>query len=120
MERLDTNLNGLLEYMPDLPLSNRLSVLGDVAHGLLYLHERPSPVIHGDLTANNVLITSSLVAKITDMGNSCIIELKRGQMHMPPEARDNAHRCEPAPSLDVFSLGHLSLYTLIQVSTKLL
>ena len=116
-ERLDTNLNGLLEYMPDLPLSIKLSVLEDVAHGLLYLHERPTPVIHGDLTANNVLITSSLVAKITDMGNSCIVKLKRDQIHMPPEARNDSYRCEP--SLDIFSFGHLSHYTLIQVSTNI-
>ena len=125
MELLETNLDDLLEYMPNLPLSLKRSVLGDVASGLLYLHERPSPVIHRDLTANNVLLTSCLVAKITDMGNSCIID---GQMartlsalpgtlaYMPPEALDDSH-CY-GPSMDIFSFGHLALFTLVQVSRK--
>ena len=73
MERLETSLDDLLEHMPNLPLSLKRSVLEDVASGLLYLHKRASPVIHRDLTAKNVLLTSSLVAKITDMGNSHIV-----------------------------------------------
>ena len=125
MERLETSLDDLLENIPNLPLSLKRSVLEDVASGLLYLHDRPSPVIHRDLTASNVLLTSSLVAKISDMGNSRIIDMRGGQMartlsklpgtlvYMPPEALDDRH-CY-SPSLDVFSYGHLALFTLIQV-----
>ena len=125
MERLETSLDDLLEHIPNLPLSLKRSVLEDVASGLLYLHDRPSPVIHRDLTASNVLLASSLVAKISDMGNSRIIAMRGGQMartlsqlpgtlvYMPPEALDDRHRY--GPSLDVFSYGHLALFTLIQV-----
>ena len=125
MERLETSLDDLLEHIPNLPLSLKRSVLEDVASGLLYLHNRPSPVIHRDLTSKNVLLTSSLVAKITDMGNSRIVDLRGGQVartlsklpgtlvYMPPEARDDVHRY--GPSLDIFSFGHLALYTLTQV-----
>jgi serine/threonine protein kinase len=125
MERLETSLDDLLEHIPSLPLSLKRSVLEDVASGLLYLHDRPSPVIHRDLTAKNVLLTSSLVAKITDMGNSCIIDMRPGQMartfsklpgtlaYMPPEALDDRNCYGPA--LDIFSFGHLALFTLIQV-----
>ena len=125
MELLETSLDDLLEHMPNLPLSLKRSVLEDVASGLLYLHERPSPVIHRDLTARNVLLTSSLVAKITDMGNSCIIDTRPGQMartlsalpgtlvYMPPEALDDRHRY--GPSMDIFSFGHLALFTITQV-----
>ena len=125
MERLETSLDDLLEHIPSLPLSLKFSVLEDVASGLLYLHNRPSPVIHRDLTSKNVLLTSSLVAKISDMGNSRIIDMRGGQMartlskipgtlvYMPPEALDDTHRY--GPSLDVFSYGHLSLFTLTQV-----
>ena len=80
MELLATSLHDHLEDEPNLPLSRKWSVLADIASGLLYLHERPSPVIHRDLTAKNVLLTSSLVAKITDMGNSRIIDMRPGQM----------------------------------------
>ena len=126
MERLETSLDDLLENIPNLPLSLKRSVLEDVASGLLYLHDRPSPVIHRDLTSKNVLLTSSLVAKITDMGNSRIVDMRGGQMartlsklpgtlvYMPPEARGDAH-CY-GPSLDIFSFGHLALYTLTQVT----
>ena len=125
MERLETSLDDLLEHMPNLPLSLKRSVLEDVASGLLYLHKRQTPIIHRDLTSKNVLLTSSLVAKITDMGNSRIVNMRPGQMartltefpgtlvYMPPEALDDRHQY--GPSLDVFSFGHLALYTMIQV-----
>ena len=120
-ERLETSLDDLLEHVSGLPISLKCSVLEDVASRLLYLHNRPSPVmiIHRDLTANNVLLTSSLVAKISDMGNSRIVDMRGGQMtktlsklpgtlvYMPPEALDDTHRY--GPSLDVFSYGHLAL-----------
>ena len=105
--------------MPNLPLSLKCSVLEDVAS------YRPSPIIHRDLTSKNVLLTSSLVAKITDMGNSRIIDMRPGQMvrtltstpgtavYMPPEALDDRHRYEPA--IDIFSFGHLAIFTLTQV-----
>ena len=126
MERLETSLDDLLEHMPGLPLSLKCSVLEDVVSGLIYLHDRPAPIIHRDLTANNVLLTSSLVAKITDMGNSRIIDMRPGQLartlsrlpgtlvYMPPEALNETHRY--GPSLDIFSLGHLILYTATQVT----
>ena len=66
MERLETSLDDLLEHISGLPLFLKRSVLEDVACGLVYLHKRTPPVIHRDLTSKNVLLTSSLVAKITD------------------------------------------------------
>ena len=122
MERLETSLDDLLEHVPGLPISLKRSILEDVASGLLYLHKMQPPVVHRDLTANNVLLTSSLVAKISDMGNSRIVDMRGGQtlsklpgtlVYMPPEAWDDAH-CY-GPSLDIFSFGHLVLFTLTQV-----
>ncbi len=125
MERLETNLDDFLEHMPNLRLSLKHSVFEDVANGLLYLHDRHPPVIHRDLTAENVLLTSSLVAKITDIGNSHIVPTGPGQMantltkfpdileYMPPDAQDDMHRHDTA--IDIFSFGHLALYTLTQV-----
>ena len=130
MERLETSLDDMLEHMPGLPLSLKCSVLKDVASGLVYLHNRQPQIIHRDLTAKNVLLTSSLVAKITDMGNSRMIDMRPGQLastlsrlpgtlvYMPPEALNETHRY--GPSLDIFSFGHLTLYTMTQVSDNLL
>ena len=103
MELLETSLDDLLQHIPNLPLSLKHSILEDIAAGLLYLHKRQPPVIHRDLTSRNILLTSSLVAKITDMGNSRIVDMRPGRMsqtlskvpgtfvYMPPEALDDRH-----------------------------
>ncbi len=123
MERLEMSVD-------DLPLQVKISILTDTGSGLVYLHSRRPPIIHGDLTARNILLTSSLTAKITDMGNSRMVTLKPAQLaqtlsknpgttvYMPPEALSESHRY--GPSLDVFSFGHLALYILIQVKQKLI
>ena len=126
MERLDSNLDELLEGAPGLPLSLKQSLLVDVGRGLLYLHTRNPPVVHRDLSARNVLLTSSLVAKISDLGNARIVDLQPGQLartlthlpgatvYMPPEAFHEGSQY--GPQLDIFSFGHLTLFTLTQVS----
>ena len=125
MERLDSSLDDLLETSPCLPLALKQSLLTDVARGLLYLHTRNPPVVHRDLSARNVLLTPSLVAKISDLGNARIVNLQPGQLartltrvpgthvYMPPEAFDQHSRY--GPQLDIFSFGHLALFTLTQV-----
>ena len=125
MERLEMSVEDLLECCPNIPLPIKLSILTETCCGLVYLHGMELPIIHKDLTARNVLLTSSLSAKITDVGNSRIVNFRPGQVvktltmnpgttvYMPPEAFDESHKY--GPSLDVFSFGHLSLYTLTQV-----
>ena len=124
----------LMEYMPmDLakcleacikqkyiiPLPIKLSILQDVTNGLLHLHSLAPPIIHRDLTAANILLTSDMRAKIADLGVSKVFDLKQMQTiqhtkapgtpaYMPPEA------LMPEPKydvkLDIFSFGVLSLY----------
>ena len=125
MEKLDSSLDHLLETTPNLPLNLKLSLLTDVARGLVYLHTRNPPVVHRDLSARNVLLTSAMVAKISDLGNARIVNLLPGQLartlttipgtqvYMPPESFDEGSRY--GPRLDIFSFGHLALYTLTQV-----
>ena len=126
MERLDSSLDDLLEGTPDLPLTLKQSLLADVARGLLlYLHARNPLIVHRDLSARNVLLTSSLVAKISDLGNARIVNLQPVQLartltrvpgahvYMPPESFDEGSQY--GPQLDIFSFGHLALFTLTQV-----
>lgn len=125
MEKLDSSLDDLLESTPGLPLTLKQSVLVDIVQGLLYLHTRVPPIVHRDLTARNILLTSSLVAKISDLGNARIVNLQPGQLaktltrlpgtavYMPPEAFDE--RSKYGSRLDIFSFGHLGLFTLTQV-----
>lgn len=126
MERLEGSLDDLLETVPKIPWSLKYSILEDVAQGLLYLHKHDPQIIHRDLTARNVLLTSGFVAKITDLGNSRIVNIQPGQLaqtfsrnpgtlvYMPPEALSGAARY--GPSLDVFSFGHLGIFVGLQVS----
>ena len=130
MERLDSSLDDLLEATLALPLALKQSLLIDVARGLLYLHNRNPPIVHRDLSARNVLLTSSLVAKISDLGNARLVNLQPGQLartltHLPgttvymaPEAFDEGSRY--GPQLDIFSFGHLTLFTLTQVRKVLI
>ena len=67
MERLDGNLDDLIETVPNIPLALKRSILEDVSRGLLYLHKHTPQIIHRDLTAKNVLLNSYFMAKITDL-----------------------------------------------------
>ena len=129
MEQLQTNLHDYLlnPSYANLPLSAKVSILQDIARGLAYLHDHKPAVIHRDLTARNVLLNSDRVAKISDFGNSRIIDVDPACsthfqstsrvpgtiIYMPPEAcSDHAKFNE---KLDIFSFGHLALFTATQV-----
>ena len=121
MERLLTNLHDLLEKRPDIPLGFKHSFLADIAAGISYLHSRSPSVIHRDLSAKNVLLTDSMVAKIADLGMARIVP-KRGLatmtkapgafVYMPPEALEDETRYDS--TIDVFSLGVLAIFILTQ------
>ena len=123
MEKLWIDLHALLVDNPNLPLSLKHSILLDTAKGLTYLHTHSPPVIHRDLSARNVLLNSAMVAKIADLGNSRIIDVSPNRLmmmtknpgnlwYMPPEAQMDIP--EYNASIDVFSFGVLSLFTLSQ------
>ena len=102
--------------------TDKYSVLHHVALGLAYLHGQSPPVIHRDLTPNNVLLTNSGVAKIGDLGVVKVIQAggevtqrnikltKAPGMvdFMPPEALCDNPMYDT--SLDVFSFGGIVLF----------
>ena len=116
MERLMSSLHA---YLLDpshhaMQFTAKVSILSDVASGLSYLHNHTPAVIHRDLTAKNVLLDSTLRAKIGDFGNARLMDLDPmtspetftsvpGTLeYMPPEAYgQHAHY---DPSLDVVEL----------------
>ena len=130
LERLLTSFDDLLDKKPKeenrIPLCIKRSILADVAKGLIYLHNRNPPVIHRDLSARNVLLNSSMQAKISDLGNARIIDFRLAQRsmsrmpgaptYMPPEAFGDKSQCY-GPQLDSFSFGHLTLFAVTQVSS---
>ena len=98
MERLDSTLSDCLDRYGKLPNEVSYPVIRDVAVGLCYLHgHAPNPIVHRDLTANNVLLTSDMKAKISDLGVAKMLNLNPARMaqmttcpgtpsYMPPEA----------------------------------
>ena len=133
MERLAFSLYDYLVKHNDsyLSVEKKLSFLHDIANGLNYLHSRTPAIIHRDLTAKNILLDSHLTAKIADFGNCRIMDLDPeasperlsslpGTLeYMPPEAL-GCINTNYGPSLDVFSFGHLGLFTLTQRRIHLL
>ena len=129
MEQMQTNLHDYLlsSSYTTLSLNAKVSILQDIANGLAYLHNHKPVVIHRDLSAKNILLNSERVAKISDFGNSRIIDIDPACssefkstthvpgtiIYMPPEAcSDHAKFNE---KLDIFSFGHLALFTATQV-----
>ncbi len=60
----------------DIPLAMKYYILRDVVLGLVHLHARSPPVIHRDLTAKNILLTSAMMGKIADLGVARILNQK--------------------------------------------
>ena len=122
LEKMHNSLRGLVEKHSDvIPFSNILSILNDVGLGLQYLHSRTPPIVHRDLTPNNILLCYHLRAKITDLGVAKIMQTTDSQTltqapgtqcFMPPESlADNPVYGLP---LDIFSLGGVILYIATQ------
>ena len=70
MEFLPTNLTSHIEQYNILPTDVNCSILHDVALALRYLHSQTPPIIHRDLSSNNILLTPNMTAKISDFGNA--------------------------------------------------
>ena len=128
MERLAANLHSYLHDPShvilhpshvNLATPKKAHILKIVVNGLTYLHSQSPPLVHRDLTARNVLLTSGETAKISDFGNARILDIdpqssktmtsRPGTLeYMPPEAFGAS--AEYDSSLNVFSFGHLALF----------
>jgi serine/threonine protein kinase len=127
VELMNMNLTGHLNSVRNsnnpgclFPLVTKLSILRQVAEALQYLHSEMR-VIHGDLTANNILIkehvSGSYTVKVNDFGLSRVLGDSRAEAstahgthsYMPPEVHDSRDITE---KLDIYSFGVLCVHTL--------
>ncbi len=118
MELRTTTLAYYLDQNGVPPNETIYSILRDVALGLQYLHEHRPPIMHRDLSANNVLLTGDLHAKINDFGLAktltpgvrarAMTPTPGTPSYMPPEAmvQDPHYGTE----IDIFSYGVLILH----------
>ena len=120
MERLHCSLTSLLENNPVVFKRAKISIINDVALGLRYLHTRNPPIIHRDLSSNNVLLSKGMEGKIGDLGTAHLVDPRRQSRmtkalgtvdFMPPEALANVTNIRYGKELDVFSFGCVMLHT---------
>ena len=123
LEKMDISLRHYLENhkKEDFHLLNKVFVLRQVAQGLCYLHHHNPPLVHHDLSPNNILMNKvSFLTKLTDFGMTRTIcqskltrqsSVKGTQAFMPPEALRIPPRY--TEKLDVFSYGNCITTTLI-------
>ena len=125
MEKMETSLRMHLEghSKEEFPLHQKVFVLRQVAQALAYLHSQSPPLVHHDLSPNNVLLdVVSLVTKVSDFGMSRVINpsalsrkssVKGTVAFMAPEALHDPPRYNE--KLDVFSFGNMITFTLSHV-----
>ena len=122
MEKMDTSLRTHLEdhSKEEFPLHQKAFVLRQVTQALAYLHSQNPPLVHHDLSPNNVLLNAfSFVTKISDFGMSRAINpsaltrkssIKGTLAFMAPEALHDPPRYNE--KLDIFSFGNVVISTL--------
>ena len=104
-----------------IPFHIKFSIVCDVSLGLCYLHNHDPPIVHRDLSPNNILLTEYHVAKISDLGVAKVIKAESRKTmtkapgtidFMPPEslANDPVYGCP----MDVFSFAGIILHTFNQ------
>ena len=122
MELLHTDLNACIERHGNcntrLPKDIAYSILHDVAQGLHYLHSQSPPIMHRNLTARDILLTSKMSAKICDFGSARSFDtttrrlsgslVPETALYMPQEACLDDSRYET--SIDVFSYGIIMVF----------
>ena len=120
MEKMQGTLTDLVDKNSKLSCTKAAIILNDVCLGLQYLHSRTPPIIHRDLTPNNILLCYHYRAKISDLGVARTLETTDAKLtqtpgtlaFMPPECL-----CDKPVydlSLDVFSFGGIILYITTQ------
>lgn len=106
MEYLPATLTQCIDKYGVMPEEISYSILQDISLGLHFLHCRHDPIIHRDLSANNVLLSTDMRAKISDLGVAKILQVSPAQLstmtkapgtqsYMPPEA------LRPSPKYNV-------------------
>ncbi|CAE6454109.1 unnamed protein product [Rhizoctonia solani] len=109
------------DYIRKNPDANRYQLAIHICAGLVYLHEHPKHVVHGDLKALNVVVDANGIPKLTDFGLAQMIRAEDSTERsssscaggtsrwMAPELigsdSPNASCGKPNPASDVHALG---------------
>ncbi|KAL5641405.1 hypothetical protein ACGC1H_001772 [Rhizoctonia solani] len=118
---LGTLADYLVEH--DEPIDD-LAMIHDIASAIVYMHELDSPIVHGDLKAENILISKNRTPRVSDFGLSRAVKNSdvptgyttsafHGSMRwMSPElhqADDNGRPPPFTPASDTWAFGMVML-----------
>ncbi len=124
-ELMHSSLEDRIHISPALTLRNIIDLSLDIVSGLRYLHDRQVPIIHRDLASKNILLTSTGVAKIADLGVAKILDeskqtpqsrLPGTELYMPPEVKIQGMSYDT--KVDIYSFGVVILEMAIGRSAK--
>ena len=121
MEMMADSLTSFVDKHEKIPVHIKYSIVHDVSLGLCYLHSHDPPIVHRDLSPNNILLTAHHVAKISDLGVAKVIKADSKKTmtkapgtadFMAPESLDDT----PVYGfpMDVFSFAGIILHTFNQ------
>ncbi|XVF60512.1 hypothetical protein PTKIN_Ptkin08bG0053300 [Pterospermum kingtungense] len=103
----------------ELNWKKRVEIIKSVAHALSYLHhDCTPPIVHRDISSNNVLLNSSMEAFVADFGTAKMLDLDSSNVtlvlgtcgYVAPEV---AYTMVVTERCDVYSYGVLALETLM-------
>ena len=121
MEMMSNSLTKFVEEYHEIPVCIKFSIVHDVSLGLCYLHGQDQPIVHRDLSPNNVLLTAHHVAKISDLGVAKVVRTDNRKTltkvpgtvdFKPPEAASSSPKY--GTPMDVFSFAGIVLHTFNQ------
>ncbi|XP_076808719.1 uncharacterized protein LOC143451853 [Clavelina lepadiformis] len=64
------NLLRSKDLVPDIPWWLRQRILTEVFEALQYLHNQPTPIVHGRVTTRNILLAKDLTVKLIEISGS--------------------------------------------------
>ena len=117
MELMSTSLRSAYEQ-GNIKDHQVLGILHDIARALHFLHTRPDPVIHRDVSSANVLLKAlyngEWLAKLGDLGTAKIQQqaATAGPGAIAYSAPEAADFTKHSPKVDVYSYGVLMLEVL--------
>ncbi|XP_017614116.1 probable leucine-rich repeat receptor-like protein kinase At1g35710 [Gossypium arboreum] len=103
----------------EMDWKKRVEIIKGIAHALSYLHYDCSPpIVHRDISSNNVLLNSSFEAFVADFGTAKMLDLESSNQtiivgtcgYVAPEL---AYTLVVTEKCDVYSFGVVALETLM-------
>ncbi|KAL2912327.1 hypothetical protein HK105_208174 [Polyrhizophydium stewartii] len=72
LPRMHSSVAEFLRRNPDTSIEVRSGFLAAAANGMQHLHAQPQPIVHGGISASNILIDHGGEVRLSDIGIGCI------------------------------------------------